>query len=103
MWNSVILAYVFLLLLPFSSLQLYDRDLSPRRYKDVEALEKLRTIKRRVSFKNKQREPLTCRGWHSPCIPWTSEPGDGCCANGGLVCRCNLWMQNCRCVARTWG
>ncbi|ESO93300.1 hypothetical protein LOTGIDRAFT_161866 [Lottia gigantea] len=77
---------------------------SMRNYNDFDALDKLKTIKRRVSFRrNQQVEPRTCRGWRAPCIPWTSEPGEACCTSANLVCRCNLWMQNCRCVGRTWG
>ncbi|XP_045198160.2 uncharacterized protein LOC123552512 isoform X2 [Mercenaria mercenaria] len=51
------------------------------------------------SFQSYKR--LVCRRWNHHCVPWTNRPGFKCC--NGLSCKCNLWMQNCRCVSRLWG
>ncbi|KAK7503048.1 hypothetical protein BaRGS_00005674, partial [Batillaria attramentaria] len=82
-----------------------------------DALELLRTIKRRVASqlekekteaagaltKVKRRLRKKCRDWNDPCVPWSSNSAEACCNPRRLICRCNLWMQNCRCVSRAWG
>ncbi|KAL4233036.1 hypothetical protein ACF0H5_007722 [Mactra antiquata] len=56
-------------------------------------------------FKNVQkksyRRRLICRRWNQHCVPWTNKPFFKCCSD--LTCKCNLWMQNCRCVSKLWG
>ncbi|XP_033740553.1 U8-agatoxin-Ao1a-like [Pecten maximus] len=42
-----------------------------------------------------------CQSWRRKCVPWSSEARTSCC--GGLACKCNLWMQNCKCTTKLWG
>ena len=53
-----------------------------------------------ATVKRRQRD---CRSWNDPCVPWSSDADESCCNSRRFVCRCNLWMQNCRCVSRAWG
>ncbi|XP_070190796.1 uncharacterized protein [Littorina saxatilis] len=134
--------YVLLLLLPLATLQ-YDRDGTSELQSNKDALNLLRTMKRRVSnqlmlqdeadtdaiiaaaasasadattdndddhsskikplLTVKRRERTECRGWNDPCVPWSNDAEQSCCNHDRLVCRCNLWWQNCRCVSRAWG
>ncbi|XP_041354267.1 uncharacterized protein LOC121372072 [Gigantopelta aegis] len=97
--------FILVLLVPVPVTPQYRRDVTYSRQRDYEALQKLKNIKRRVSYRvisSKRRHIRYCRRWNDPCVPWTSDPQQSCC-HRRLVCRCNLWMQNCRCVARAWG
>ncbi|XP_071114277.1 uncharacterized protein [Haliotis cracherodii] len=102
---SGVLYVLLLLLVPESASSQYDRDLINRQRRNDEALQQLRSIKRRVSYRyvSKRRKTLECRDWNQYCVPWSSEYEQTCCNPRRLVCRCNLWMQNCRCVSRAWG
>ncbi|XP_064618292.1 uncharacterized protein LOC135482306 [Liolophura sinensis] len=46
---------------------------------------------------------LRCRGYHSSCVPWSKNPVTSCCTQDNLTCKCNLWMQNCKCTSKMWG
>ncbi|KAL5009776.1 hypothetical protein ScPMuIL_012081 [Solemya velum] len=67
---------------------------------DTNALNTFRLAKRRSYY---DRRWQSCRRWNNSCAPWASEKRNRCCYNQGLACRCNLWMQNCKCVSKLWG
>lgn len=63
----------------------------------LEALARYQSLRRRT-----QNEQNTCSKWRQTCSPWSNSKNK-CCDPSSLVCKCNLWMQNCRCVNRIWG
>lgn len=70
--------------------------------KEEKALDRLRIIQRRdTSFDIEVLRRLMCKRWNQKCQPWATQLDHTCC--GGLTCKCNLWMQNCKCVSKLWG
>nr|AHB62368.1 CCWamide neuropeptide precursor [Platynereis dumerilii] len=83
-----------------------DDDTSARYRQERRLLDYLRDVKRRhVKDRQVQKPPyfLTCSAWQEPCDPWTNNVHTQCCDEDGLVCKCNFWAQNCKCVSRLWG
>uniref|UniRef100_A0A0L8HXQ3 Agouti domain-containing protein n=1 Tax=Octopus bimaculoides TaxID=37653 RepID=A0A0L8HXQ3_OCTBM len=55
-----------------------------------------------ISGKERKQTERTCSKWRETCQPWSNSKSK-CCDPSSLVCKCNLWMQNCRCVNKLWG
>ncbi|XP_036370989.1 uncharacterized protein LOC118768477 [Octopus sinensis] len=66
------------------------------------ARHKLEALARYQSHRRRKQTERTCSKWRETCQPWSNSKSK-CCDPSSLVCKCNLWMQNCRCVNKLWG
>ncbi|RUS88677.1 hypothetical protein EGW08_003572 [Elysia chlorotica] len=116
LWSTLKVTLVILLLaqeLDLSLTRSYEDYLKSPQY-ESDALRTLQRIQKRlqsgrhasgdhgVSKRGRWRRK-SCRSWREPCTAWTSTRSEQCCDQSSQICRCNLWMQNCRCASRTWG
>ncbi len=46
---------------------------------------------------------VRCAQWDDLCDPWSTNKVAQCCTDDDIMCKCNLWGSNCKCVSRLWG